>query len=98
MWLMLQHATPDDYIVATGKTHSVAEFVEAAFAVVGLPWQKFVKHDPSLKRSTDPQLAGCGDKIYRTLGWKPTGTFDQLVREMVEAELAAIDAKSSSKA
>ena len=97
MWLMLQHETPGDYILATGEIHSVAEFVEAAFAVVDLPWQKFVRHDPSLKRSTDLQLVGCGDKIYRTLGWKPTGTFDQLVREMVEAELVAIDAKSNSK-
>ena len=88
MWLMLQHATPDDYVVATGQTHSVREFVEAAFAVVDLPWEKYVKHDPYFDRPAEPaRLAGCADKIRKTLGWKPTGTFPKLVREMVEAEL-----------
>jgi GDPmannose 4,6-dehydratase len=95
MWLMLQHKTADDYIVATGETHSVREFVEAAFAVVDLPWKKYVKRDPSFDRPTEPaSLVGCADKIRRVLGWKPTGTFPQLVREMVEAELAAIEVKS----
>jgi len=95
MWLMLQHKTADDYIVATGETHSVREFVEAAFAVVDLPWKKYVKRDPSFDRPIEPaSLVGCADKIRRVLGWKPTGTFPQLVREMVEAELAAIEVKS----
>src|SRR2546429_8585618 len=88
MWLMLQHKTPDDYVVATGETHSVREFVEAAFAVVDLSWKKYVKHDPSFDRPSEPaRLAGCAEKIRKTLGWQPTGTFSQLVREMVEAEL-----------
>ena len=92
MWLMLQHKTADDYVVATGETHSVREFVEAAFAVVDLPWEKYVKHDSSLGRPTEPvHLVGCTEKIRKTLGWKPAGSFPQLVREMVEAELAAID-------
>ena len=92
MWLMLQHKTADDYVVATGETHSVREFVEAAFAVVDLPWEKYVKHDESFDRPTEPaRLVGSADKIRRTLGWKPAGTFRQLVDEMVEAELAAID-------
>ena len=92
MWLMLQHETADDYVVATGETHSVGEFVQAAFAVVALPWEKYVKHDPSFDRPTEPRrLVGNADKIRKTLGWKPDGTFPQLVREMVEAELAAID-------
>src|SRR5438477_7094348 len=92
MWLMLQHKTADDYVVATGETHSVREFVEAAFAVVDLPWEKYVKHDESFDRPTEPaRLVGSADKIRRTLGWKPAGTFRQLVGEMVEAELAAID-------
>lgn len=92
MWLMLQHKSADDYIVATGETHSVREFVEAAFAVVDLPWKKYVKRDPSFDRPTEPaRLVGCADKIHQMLGWKPTGTFPQLVREMVEAELAAIE-------
>ncbi len=96
MWMMLQHATPDDYIVATGQTHSVREFVEVAFKVVDLSWQKFVKRDPAFDRPAEPtQLVGNADKIRKTLGWKPTGTFEQLVREMVEAELKVIDAKTT---
>src|SRR5205809_2225364 len=92
MWLMLQHETADDYVVATGETHSVREFVEVAFAVVDLPWERYVKHDCSFDRPTEPaRLVGSADKIRRTLGWKPAGTFRQLVDEMVEAELAAID-------
>src|SRR5436309_7808597 len=94
MWLMLQHETADDYVVATGETHSVGEFVQAAFAVVALPWEKYVKHDPSFDRPTEPRrLVGNADKIRKTLGWKQVGTFPQLVREMVEAELAAIDSR-----
>src|SRR5207248_1250971 len=94
MWLMLQHETADDYVVATGETHSVGEFVQAAFAVVALPWEKYVKHDPSFDRPTEPRrLVGNADKIRKTLGWKPDGTFPQLVREMVEAELGAIDSR-----
>jgi len=91
MWLMLQHEAADDYVVATGETHSVREFVEAAFAVVDLPWEKYVKHDSSFDRPTEPaRLVGSADKIRKTLGWKPPGSFRQLVHEMVEAELAAI--------
>jgi len=92
MWLMLQHDAADDYVVATGETHSVREFVEGAFAVVRLPWQKYVKHDPAFDRPTEPvQLVGSADKIRKTLGWRPRGSFRELVREMVETELAAID-------
>ncbi|MBA3543888.1 MAG: GDP-mannose 4,6-dehydratase [Chthoniobacterales bacterium] len=91
MWLMLQHSEPDDYIVATGETHSVQDFVEAAFAVVDLPAEKFVKRDPSFERPSEPaKLVGSSEKIQRTLGWKPRTTFARLVREMVEAELAAL--------
>jgi GDPmannose 4,6-dehydratase len=92
MWLMLQYHTANDYVVATGESHSVREFVEAAFGVVDLPWQKYVKHDPAFDRPTEPaRLVGCSDNIRKILGWKPRGTFRQLVQEMVEAELAAID-------
>src|SRR5439155_16816499 len=92
MWLMLQHDTPDDYVVATGETHSVQNFVEAAFAVVNLPWQKFLKHDPSLDRPAEPtHLVGCADKIRKTLGWQGTIAFSELVREMVEAELKKVE-------
>lgn len=88
MWLTLQHDQADDYVVATGEARSVRDFVETAFAVVDLDWKKYVKHDPAFDRPSDPtQLVGCADKIRNTLGWKPTGTFEELVREMVEAEL-----------
>jgi GDPmannose 4,6-dehydratase len=91
MWMMLQHQTADDYVVATGEAHSVREFVEAAFAVVNLPWEKYVKHDTSFERPAEPaRLVGCADKIRKTLGWKPTGTFAELVREMVEAEMGML--------
>jgi len=94
MWLMLQHDTADDYVVATGEAHSVREFVEAAFAVVDLPWQKYVKHDSCFDRPTEPaRLVGCANKIQQRLGWKPTGIFRELVQEMVEAELATIDSR-----
>jgi GDPmannose 4,6-dehydratase len=70
----------------------VRDFVEAAFAVVDLPWEKYVKHDPAFDRPAEPkQLVGDASKIHKMLGWKPTGTFDQLVREMVEADLTALD-------
>src|ERR1700682_818263 len=88
MWMMLQHDVADDYIVATGETHSVREFAERAFAVVDLDWKKFVKSDHAFDRPPEPpQLVGNADKIRKTLGWKPTGNFEQLVREMVEAEM-----------
>jgi len=95
MWMMLQHDKADDYVVATGETHSVREFVEAAFAVVDLPWKKYVKQDPAFDRPIEPaRLVGCADRIRKTLGWKPTGNFEQLVREMVEAELETLKAES----
>ena len=92
MWLMLQHNKPDDYVVATGEMHSVRDFVEAAFATVNLPWEKFVKHDAAFDRVADPtMLVGNSKKIEQTLGWKPSRNFLQLVREMVAAELAVLD-------
>jgi GDPmannose 4,6-dehydratase len=91
---MLQHDTADDYVVATGETHSVREFVEATFDVVDLPWQKYVKHDSAFDRRTEPaRLVGCSDKIRKILGWNPARTFRELAHEMVEAELASIDSQ-----
>ena len=91
MWRMLQHDVPDDYVVATGEAHSVQAFVEAAFAYVELPWEKFVKHSTSLDRPADPaSLVGSAEKIRRTLGWKPRTSFSDLVREMVQAELDSL--------
>ncbi len=91
MWRMMQHETPDDYIVATGKTHSVRDFVEAAFATVNLEPGKYVKHDPAFDRPAEPvHLVGSPEKIAQTLGWRAQISVGDLVREMVDAELAAI--------
>ena len=88
MWMMLQHHRADDYIVATGVTHSVQDFVEAAFAVVGLPWEKYLVTDRALERVLEPtQLVGNPEKIQKTLGWRAGHTFEELVREMVQADL-----------
>jgi GDPmannose 4,6-dehydratase len=92
MWMMLQAEKPDDYVVATGKAHSVDEFVKEAFTVVRLEAAKHVVYDKTFDRPADPSgLVGSAEKIQRTLGWQPTGDFKTLVREMVEAELTAID-------
>ena len=97
MWLMLQHPKANDYVVATGETHSVKDFVEAAFAVVNLPWERHVKYDSSFARPAEPgRLVGSAKKIQDDLGWRPTRSFEGLVREMVEAELTAIDADPNS--
>lgn len=92
MWLMLQHEKADDYVVATGQTHSVREFVEAAFGVVKLAPDQYLKHNPAFNRPNDPAcLVGSPEKIKTILGWQAGGSFADLVREMVEAELIAID-------
>src|SRR5438067_2625067 len=88
MWLMLQQPEPDDYVIATGETHSVRELVEAAFGCVGLDWQKYVVVDPGLYRPAEVDLlVGDASKARTVLGWKPLHTFDALVREMVEFDL-----------
>lgn len=92
MWRMLQHKTADDYVVATGETHSVRDFVEAAFAVVHLPWEKYVKRSASFTRPAEPtRLVGSPEKIQRQLGWRASIKFAELVREMVETELEALE-------
>jgi GDPmannose 4,6-dehydratase len=91
MWLMLQNDSPDDYVVATGTTHSVEQFVEAAFRVVNLSWEKYVRHSTAFDRPADPTvLVGSAAKIRQKLGWQPRTTFTDLVRQMVEAELKAL--------
>jgi GDPmannose 4,6-dehydratase len=78
MWMMVQQQTPDDYIIATGQTHSVREFCQIAFSRVGLDWQEFVVVDPQFFRPAEVDLL---------LGWAPTRTFQQLVREMVDEDM-----------
>jgi GDPmannose 4,6-dehydratase len=91
MWLMLQQDKPGDYVVATGETHTVQELVELAFGCAGLDWRKYVVQDPALKRPAEVDLLiGDAGKARRELGWRPTVTFPQLVRRMVEADLARL--------
>ncbi|HEY7211646.1 MAG TPA: GDP-mannose 4,6-dehydratase [Bryobacteraceae bacterium] len=91
MWLMLQQHEPDDYVVATGETHSVEEFVETAFSYAGLDWRKYVTTDPDLFRPAEVNiLLGDAKKAVNKLGWRVTTTFRDLVHEMVDADCRAL--------
>jgi GDPmannose 4,6-dehydratase len=91
MWLMLQQPRADDYIIATGETHSVRDFCEVAFAHVGLDYKDFVVEDVADCRPAETGLlVGNPTKAHRVLGWNPTITFQDLVRMMVDADLKAI--------
>jgi GDPmannose 4,6-dehydratase len=88
MWLMLQHPTPTDYVVATGEAHSVREFVELAFAVAGLDWRRYVEIDRRYFRPTDVDvLRGDATKAREVLGWEPRVDFSELVKMMVEHDI-----------
>jgi GDPmannose 4,6-dehydratase len=88
MWMMLQQEEADDYIIASGETHSVKELVECAFNYVGLNWEDYVFVDPAFYRPDEPvQLVGCIDKIQTQLSWKPQYSFEQLVELMVDYDL-----------
>jgi GDPmannose 4,6-dehydratase len=88
MWLMLQQNQADDYVISTGATHSVREFVERAFALVGLDWQDYVEIDARYFRPTEVDLLlGDPAKAQRQLGWQARTRFEELVRLMVEADL-----------
>jgi GDPmannose 4,6-dehydratase len=88
MWRMLQQDEPDDYVVATGEMHSVQEFVEIAFALVGLDWHDYVQFDERYLRPNEvDELCGDSSKARAKLGWTPKVTFEKLVQVMVEADL-----------
>jgi GDPmannose 4,6-dehydratase len=88
MWLMLQQDCADDYVIATGISHSVRELIEIAFARVDLDWQKYVRQDPSLLRPAEvDHLLGDASKAKRELGWTPKVEFKQLIEMMVDADL-----------
>jgi GDPmannose 4,6-dehydratase len=94
MWLMLQQEEPGDYVLATGKTHSVAEFAEAAFAEVDLDWREYVVQDARLVRPAEVDLlVGDAGKAARELGWQAATPFAELVRVMVAAEVAVLEGK-----
>ena len=88
MWLMLQQEEPDDFVIATGVQHSVRDFALAAFGIAGLDWEKYVLVDTAFLRPADvDDLRGDASKAQKKLGWKPTTSFEDLVREMLEHDL-----------
>jgi GDPmannose 4,6-dehydratase len=98
MWLMLQPPQPEDFVIATGETHSVRELLEGAFSRVGLDWNKYVELDPKLVRPAEVDCL-CGDsgKARKALGWKPEIGFHQLVEMMVDADLQALQHLAPSR-
>jgi GDPmannose 4,6-dehydratase len=99
MWLMLQQDHADDYVIATGESHSVRELVEVAFGHVGLGWEPHVKLDPKFLRPAEvDHLVGDSSKARRALGWKPEIDFAALVRMMVDADLARLSHAPSTPA
>jgi GDPmannose 4,6-dehydratase len=88
MWMMLQQTVPDDYVIATGTTRSVGEFVRAAFAHVDLDWERYVVVDPRFYRPAEvDMLVGDASKALKILGWEPETPFERLVESMVQADL-----------
>ncbi len=91
MWAMLQYDSPDDYVIATGRTHSVRDFCRLAFAAVDLDYQEYVVEDPRFVRPAEVDLLiGDSSKARRVLGWEPSVTFEELVTRMVAADLARL--------
>ena len=93
MWLMLQQDTPDDYVIATGETHTVKELVQVAFDHAGLDWEKYVKLDPAFIRPAEVDLLiGDPAKAKKNLGWTPKVSFEQLVKMMVDSDIERLSA------
>jgi GDPmannose 4,6-dehydratase len=91
MWLMLQQPSPDDYVIATGETHSVRDFVQAAFSEVGLDYRNYIADDPQFYRPAEVNvLQGDSSKAFRKLGWSPVIRFEAIVKEMVAADCQAL--------
>jgi len=99
MWLMLQQEKADDYVIATGVSHSVRELVEIAFHHVGLDWQRYVRIDPALLRPAEvDHLIGDASRAKAALGWEPTVSFQGLVEMMVDADLARLSSVTPTAA
>lgn len=91
MWLMMQQDAPDDYVIGTGETHSVSEFLDLAFGYVNLNWQDYIEFDERYLRPAEVDLLIANpEKAKHHLGWEPTVTFAELVKLMVEADLQAV--------
>ena len=98
MWLMLQQENPDDYVIATGETHSIREFLDLSFGHAGLEWKKYVEIDPHYYRPTEVDLLiGDAAKAKKKLGWAPKTKFPELVRIMTEADIALLAHELSGK-
>jgi GDPmannose 4,6-dehydratase len=98
MWLMLQQDSPEDYVIATGETHSVSEFLEVAFSHVGLDWRKHVEIDPRYYRPAEVDLLkGDSSKARRQLGWEPKTRFVDLVKLMVDADVQTLRDQRAGK-
>jgi GDPmannose 4,6-dehydratase len=94
MWMMLQQDEPEDYVIGTGETHSVRDFVEEAFASQGLDWRKYVEIDPRFFRPADVEYLRCDpSKAKQKMGWEPKVKFHELVKMMVEADLEELKAQ-----
>jgi GDPmannose 4,6-dehydratase len=95
MWLMLQQDTADDYVIATGVSHSVQQLVQSAFAHAGLDWQKYVKTDPAFLRPAEvDHLIGDAARARNLLGWEPEVNFEKLVAMMVDADIERLSGPS----
>jgi GDPmannose 4,6-dehydratase len=91
IWRILQVGEGDDFVLATGESHTVREFVEAAFAHANLDWKQYVKHDPRYERPAEVDiLVGDASKVRKALGWEPKVRFQELVRIMVDADMALL--------
>jgi GDPmannose 4,6-dehydratase len=99
MWLMLQQPAPDDYVIATGESHSVREVLDIAFATVGLYWDEYVKIDSRIDRPSEvDHLSGDPSKASAVLGWKPSMSFKELVEMMVAADCEKAELERASAA
>jgi GDPmannose 4,6-dehydratase len=98
MWRILQQDGGNDFVIATGETHTVRDFAEAAFAHVGLDWEKYVKHDPRYERPAEVDLLiGDPAKAKKIFGWEPKVRFEELVRIMVDADMELLSREPSRK-
>ncbi len=98
MWMMMQQETPDDYVIATGETHTVREFLEEAFTLAGLDWEKYVEIDSKYFRPAEVDLLiGDAAKARQQLGWEPKVTFKELVKIMVAADIDLLERQMSGR-
>jgi GDPmannose 4,6-dehydratase len=98
MWRIVQLGEGDDFVLATGETHTVREFLDAAFAHADLDWKQFVKHDPRYERPAEVDLLlGDASKAKKILGWEPKVRFHELVRIMVDADMDWLSSNTARK-